>query len=451
VHSIPSVDLYRELEVDPAATAETIDAAWKSLLKRYHPDVASNPAATLERVKRLNLAHEWLSDAGLREMYDRTRRRPTVIAGPGSGRGRGPGARTRTPTPSPVSAAADAAKAAAAAQAAAKPAPNAAPSNPPSPEAAGVSSAGSPTPDAPPAPDPAPVPDPSDPAADPNPYREFNRPRPASAPTARRWQTMSPSRMPSYLLPVALVSILMIVALSSYLATQRVAPGPSDAAVQIATSAPSHRIESASSAVVASGAVDPRTLPSPDIRADLPAVCADSPSSSAFSFSDDVGRSVAQVVVVRCDEQRSFGPLVYLAGAGGWTLSAKGTFEDGYAYQAFTGRISGKAADEFGIAWTSGDGTKAHVVLYRVNRGLEVFWNSADASMAWDLASFDYQPFADPATGGYLVITSADLTTGTCVACHDHTLYREFYLWSTAGSGSAGLVRSSRQPYGIGP
>ena len=78
MQSIPEIDLYRELEVDPSATAKTIDAAWKSLLKRYHPDVAASEGA-LERVKRINLAHDWLGDPEKRAQYDRTRRRPTVV------------------------------------------------------------------------------------------------------------------------------------------------------------------------------------------------------------------------------------------------------------------------------------------------------------------------------------------------------------------------------------
>src|SRR4029079_1892057 len=74
------IALYRELEVDPSATFETIDAAWKSLLKRHHPDVSTEADTAHERVKRLNLAHEWLSDPKLRRQYDRTRRQPTVIS-----------------------------------------------------------------------------------------------------------------------------------------------------------------------------------------------------------------------------------------------------------------------------------------------------------------------------------------------------------------------------------
>lgn len=66
---VPRFDLYRELEVDRSATPETIEAAWRSLAKRFHPDVVASKD-TQARMKRLNVAHDWLSDAGLRARYD---------------------------------------------------------------------------------------------------------------------------------------------------------------------------------------------------------------------------------------------------------------------------------------------------------------------------------------------------------------------------------------------
>ena len=67
----PTFDLYRELELDPSATPETIDAAWRSLVKQHHPDV--NASASGARIRRLNVAHDWLSDPALRARYDATR------------------------------------------------------------------------------------------------------------------------------------------------------------------------------------------------------------------------------------------------------------------------------------------------------------------------------------------------------------------------------------------
>jgi hypothetical protein len=264
--------------------------------------------------------------------------------------------------------------------------------------------------------------------------------------------------VPSYLIPVALVSVLIVVAAASWLGTQRSAPGPSAAVADLETASPAGGAGPGGSvaAIVpgASGAgslgIDPRTLPSPDVNADLPASCRATDSDHVFRYTGSLGEALAQIVVVRCDNLRSFGPLVYLAGTGGWQLIGKGTMENGFASQAFSGPLSGKGRSEFGVAWTSGDGTDSHVVLYRLSNGLEVIWNSADAGLDWYLGSYAYQTAASASPPGYLVITSADRKTGTCATCHDHTLVREFYAWSVGSGGDPGLVRTSRQPAGVG-
>jgi hypothetical protein len=69
---VPSDDLYARLEVPANATFETIEIAWRALLKRHHPDVAG--ADALEVAKRINVAHDWLSNPELRERYDREQR-----------------------------------------------------------------------------------------------------------------------------------------------------------------------------------------------------------------------------------------------------------------------------------------------------------------------------------------------------------------------------------------
>lgn len=80
--SPPEGDLYRELEVDPSASSETIEAAWRSLVKRHHPD--SNPGQGNDRIRRLNAAHDWLIDPTLRARYDALRRRGMPREGAGS-------------------------------------------------------------------------------------------------------------------------------------------------------------------------------------------------------------------------------------------------------------------------------------------------------------------------------------------------------------------------------
>ncbi len=75
---LPTDDLYGRLELPPDAAPEAIEIAWRALLKLHHPDVAGE--ASLETAKRINIAHDWLSDPELRARYDRSRgerRRPS--------------------------------------------------------------------------------------------------------------------------------------------------------------------------------------------------------------------------------------------------------------------------------------------------------------------------------------------------------------------------------------
>jgi len=70
---LPDDDLYATLQLTPDASPEAIDLAWRALLKRHHPDVAGDGAAALDRAKRINVAHDWLSDSDLRARYDAER------------------------------------------------------------------------------------------------------------------------------------------------------------------------------------------------------------------------------------------------------------------------------------------------------------------------------------------------------------------------------------------
>lgn len=70
---LPVDDLYARLEVPADASFEAIEIAWRALLKRHHPDVAGGAADADERAKRINVAHDWLSDPELRARYDRER------------------------------------------------------------------------------------------------------------------------------------------------------------------------------------------------------------------------------------------------------------------------------------------------------------------------------------------------------------------------------------------
>lgn len=64
-----SSDHYRVLQVDPAADLEVIQAAYRVLARRFHPDLSGSD----ETMKRLNAAWEVLGNAQSRAEFDRTR------------------------------------------------------------------------------------------------------------------------------------------------------------------------------------------------------------------------------------------------------------------------------------------------------------------------------------------------------------------------------------------
>ncbi|MHB8959426.1 MAG: restriction endonuclease [Candidatus Limnocylindrales bacterium] len=68
---IPQFDLYAELEVSERASAETIQAAYRSLQLRNHPDRVGPGGG--DRAVRLNIARDWLTDPGRRTRYDEHR------------------------------------------------------------------------------------------------------------------------------------------------------------------------------------------------------------------------------------------------------------------------------------------------------------------------------------------------------------------------------------------
>lgn len=85
---LPQDDLYARLGVPFDASPEAIDLAWRGLLRKHHPDVAGPEG--LDLAKRINVAHDWLSDAELRARYDDERpgagagtRRRTAASGRG--------------------------------------------------------------------------------------------------------------------------------------------------------------------------------------------------------------------------------------------------------------------------------------------------------------------------------------------------------------------------------
>ena len=63
---------YDTLQVARSADRETIQAAWKSLCVRFHPDKHPGDKRAEERTKRLNEAWDILGDPKKRASYDRS-------------------------------------------------------------------------------------------------------------------------------------------------------------------------------------------------------------------------------------------------------------------------------------------------------------------------------------------------------------------------------------------
>lgn len=93
---IPDDDLYARLGIPIGATTDQIDAAWRNLQRRHHPDVAGETQEATVQSRGINVARDWLSNPILRDHYDSVR---------GLRRGDTPPASTvRSPTTSRASA-----------------------------------------------------------------------------------------------------------------------------------------------------------------------------------------------------------------------------------------------------------------------------------------------------------------------------------------------------------
>jgi curved DNA-binding protein CbpA len=69
---MPELDFYKVLQVDSEADPEVIQAAYRRLAQKFHPDVALD-AATAHRMRAINVAWETLRDPVKRAEYDRRR------------------------------------------------------------------------------------------------------------------------------------------------------------------------------------------------------------------------------------------------------------------------------------------------------------------------------------------------------------------------------------------
>ena len=64
-----SDDLYKILQLHPSAESEVIQAAYRRLARKYHPDVNNSPEAE-EIMTNLNRAYRILGDSNRRATYD---------------------------------------------------------------------------------------------------------------------------------------------------------------------------------------------------------------------------------------------------------------------------------------------------------------------------------------------------------------------------------------------
>jgi len=68
------VDAYKVLQVDSEAEDEVIQAAYRRLAQKYHPDVLGSGSASADRMAAINKAYEILKDPDRRRAYDSERR-----------------------------------------------------------------------------------------------------------------------------------------------------------------------------------------------------------------------------------------------------------------------------------------------------------------------------------------------------------------------------------------
>jgi curved DNA-binding protein CbpA len=103
----PDADPYKVLQVDPEADPEVIQAAFRRLAQKYHPDLAPGPEAAA-RMIAINAAWETLRDPARRAAHDRAREdaahdraRAAAAGDPGPSVARGDHATARPASPAP--------------------------------------------------------------------------------------------------------------------------------------------------------------------------------------------------------------------------------------------------------------------------------------------------------------------------------------------------------------
>jgi len=93
-------NLYELLQVSENADQEIIQAAYRRLMLRYHPDRNSEPNAA-DMTQRLNDAYAVLSDPIRRAQYDRKTRERTSSSSSGTGQTSSRTSQNQPPPPTP--------------------------------------------------------------------------------------------------------------------------------------------------------------------------------------------------------------------------------------------------------------------------------------------------------------------------------------------------------------
>lgn len=93
---MPDIDPYKVLQVDPEAEDEVIQAAYRRLAQKYHPDRSTGPQAA-ERMVAINAARALIGSPERRAAYDRDRAEalsasPATEPGPAPAAGHPPSA-----------------------------------------------------------------------------------------------------------------------------------------------------------------------------------------------------------------------------------------------------------------------------------------------------------------------------------------------------------------------
>jgi curved DNA-binding protein CbpA len=106
---MPDLDPYKTLQVDSEAEDEVIQAAYRRLARKYHPDLAETPEAAA-KMASINAAWEMIGDPAARSAYDRakaarqaTSAAPAAPSAPSAHRPATPPAAPPTPPPDVVS------------------------------------------------------------------------------------------------------------------------------------------------------------------------------------------------------------------------------------------------------------------------------------------------------------------------------------------------------------